>query len=555
MNKFISNFWNALSEYDFFIITPSSRLTFQGQRVYSSNFSKLMTILTMVLACMTFLYFGLNMIMRTNPQTAIGEQYYQIPESVDISNQNFFIAFGMQNATTGSVSDTESYYATEMSLIKKYKNSIETIPIPLKHCEDDDTPLDPDLAAYFVLNPIKDMWCVDDYGLLTLQGSQDNGFYEYFSIKLNTCIVGVGIECQTQDQIDSFFETNQFYMIFTTNTVDPLNYLAPVNTIGLAYSIPTSVQLKPLVSMIFQHMSITTDDGIIMSSTQTNKGIAKLDDKVYYLPRKSTEEPYLEISFNLDKVAKTYNRAYDKLQDVVASTGGSLKIILILVLLISRPIITFNFYRDLGNEYFDYELPDKKENYNLKIQKLNIGIFEYLFGRCKRKDQDLQVRKRSWDQAKLLLDVNLSLSQILNKFVELEKLKFLLLEKEQLVLFERIPKPVLSEFDNTTHRKSYLDYNENFFKIEKKGEHKEAFNFLKQKKNKTIIDTRVLQLVKPEIEFLEEKHFKNDDFKKSENVNQQLLATPKKNENKMIEISQVSLDAMRLDDKEGAEKK
>ena len=108
---------------------------------------------------------------------------------------------------------------------------------------------------------------------------------------------------------------------------------------------------------------------------------------------------------------------------------------------------------------------------------------------------------------------NLSLSQILEKIVELEKLKFLLLDQNQMVLFNYIPKPVISEdkenvsgenFDgikqNTFILKkdaSIKKWNENFmeqsFSIKKNNLYP-SYRRIAQKKNKTKIDEKILML-------------------------------------------------------------
>ena len=114
--------------------------------------------------------------------------------------------------------------------------------------------------------------------------------------------------------------------------------------------------------------------------------------------------------------------------------------------ILAKPVVIFNFYRELANEYFNYELKVTDGKIH-RHSPLRFNVCEYLSSIFWKNDPKAPttIKKLLFEESKQILNHNLSLSQILNKIVELEKLKFLLLDPNQLILFDYIPKPIISE--------------------------------------------------------------------------------------------------------------
>ena len=98
-------------------------------------------------------------------------------------------------------------------------------------------------------------------------------------------------------------------------------------------------------------------------------------DRALFYP-KNKRDPQVELFIQLGKVTKVYERIYDKLQDVLAQTGGSIKILLIFFAILASPVVHFNFYKDIANEYFDYEFEEKNI---IKKEPLKFGFFHYIY--------------------------------------------------------------------------------------------------------------------------------------------------------------------------------
>ena len=496
-----------LSSIDMFSILPSSRITFKNKDVYSTYIGQIFTIIVIFSSMATFIYFGMNMFLHTSPKTTISENYKAVPDYLNITKDNLFIAFGMQNIR-GSFTFDESIFIPKMSVILKNKTDIITeTPVKLKLCENSDLPNNPDLYAYFLTNPIMGMFCIADYYPVEMQGSLDSVLFEFTRIWIEPCNnVTNNNTCKTNDEIANFFNNNSFYMSYVPSNVDTLNYETPFNQHGDFYNIMTNYEQKTSIFFYFQDTYINTDDGVIFESFSTKRILNKASDKAFFYPKKEGD-PVLELFMQSGKVMISYERVYIKLQEVLAQTGGAIKMLLIFFVIIAKPIVHFRFYLDLGNAYFTYEYEEKNK---VKKDPLKFGIFQYFYSFFKDEDSDEVRKKKIFNRSKDILSNNLSLSQILNKIVELEKLKFLLLDQNHLILFESIPKPIISEI---SHEKKLLSikekkisivkkptlgkWNENFFQqtySPKRTNLKKAYKVIKEKAHKCDLDQRILEL-------------------------------------------------------------
>jgi len=287
--------------------------------------------------------------------------------------------------------------------------------------------------------------------------------------------------------------------------VNSLNYETPLDRHGNYYTVPANDQSKAQIYFFFQHLYVDTDQGIISKDVQSQLAMTKSDEKTYFVQIDSNLN-FIEVIFAVDKVVQYYERSYDKLQQVLAQTGGALQILTIAALILTRPIIYFNFFKDLGNEYYDFDILEKGSEKPVR-KKLQISFFEYLYSFLRVNDKELVAKRKIFDQSKGLLNQSLSLSEILSKISELDKLKFLLFDSDQLLLFECIPKPIIGAdylLKKPLDRRKNLCFsevrklNESFFQRKnnfKTQEIETAYQKLRDKRIKTEVDAKMLKVV------------------------------------------------------------
>ncbi|KAL4432690.1 hypothetical protein ABPG74_004983 [Tetrahymena malaccensis] len=208
------------------------------------------------------------------------------------------------------------------------------------------------------------------------------------------------------------------------------------------------------------------------------------------------------------------------------------------------------------------QMEDKlKENrFNDLITKetkcMKMNIWEYFkskifpFGDNKKKKKIIEY---SIDK----LYYNLDIFNILKKLVEVEKLKRLILDPEQLKLFDYIPKPtihsnlVLNSNPNQPEiKKSYevdVLYQDHRTEIQKVTDAFQAYKMIVNRQDHTILDEKIIQLLDPNLVsiFEAEDNLQNDNEKLQFN-NQPVIEQPKKNDfsqqPKKIQLQQINSD-------------
>lgn len=202
-----------------------------------------------------------------------------------------------------------------------------------------------------------------------------------------------------------------------------------------------------------------------------------------------------ELLIRLDRIKKSYQRKYDKIQDVLANLGGILQSIVFLGGVLINSIVEKRFLHKLAKEVFEFEEVVQKSSLAEKKRKKGIGIFKNNTKKDKKKEEHLI--KKGIEQINYKMD----LSFIMKKLLEIDKMKYILFEADQLFLFNMIPKPKIfsneqNDFDKkqTVHKYNKILMTKRTHKLNEKEINK--INSICSKMNKTQIDKKLIQLLK-----------------------------------------------------------
>ena len=187
----------------------------------------------------------------------------------------------------------------------------------------------------------------------------------------------------------------------------------------------------------------------------------------------------VQFDMKLDKVITTYIRNYDKIQNVLANIGGFLKALMIIANFLLQPFINLNFKLTLANENFHFKTrkiakkignnfinnsaPEDSHNPNseskhrlsqslLLTDKLKMSYFQYYFSFCRDNlaKQYKTLLKKGLNQ----IDYVMNISYIMRKLIEIDMLKVVLLDANQLAVFNNIPKPTISVSEKNEKEKT-----------------------------------------------------------------------------------------------------
>lgn len=300
---------------------------------------------------------------------------------------------------------------------------------------------------------------------------------------------------------------------------------------------------------------------------------------------------YISIYFKSDTKAKKINRKYSTFQDVMQMIGSFWSLFFSFFGVLSRALLKYKFPIKLANSLYifpgketkiagsDLQSPANAKNTRAKsklmriltrnrntlhdlstlrerqkIQKFKFSYWQFFKEIFKKKDGDYQV-KDIQDVVNRGLDIN----KILQTNLELEKLKHVLLTKEQETLFNFSMKPTFAMVQNESSI-NFLKYQQKVHK-KKKSLANFADNYLNQdlvksfgklKQEKNELSCKIISILDKDVSEVLEKHYQNrlkitnleeikdslnshDVWEKDENVINEIIVE-KENEIELVEI-------------------
>ena len=538
----------------------------ENQRKYTTVLGGLFSLIQIIVALFLFIALGSDMMHRTNPIVVLSEIYNQMPTKTIFSKYNYFFMLGMQ--LPGSFNQ---FYDPSIYNISLYididdninPNNSARIAIPVEHCTDDHVP--PDLLENFrsmAGGNFYDMACVakDLDGKLSIEGAYDAPLFTRFQLYITPCVNSSDAQiCKPQADIDAALSSGYFSLYSTDNIVDLREFENPGKKITRDYYVPTAYGLTKIITRWITTAHVSSDDGWIVNDERN------LDYEMFYsdsesfnlyVQNKNQTKILVDYVIRKTNYEKIYQRSYKKVQNVFAEMGGFLNICFLFFYVLAMPYVTSSYFDMMANKLYNFQIDDSKklekasQNNTKKLETMK-SIFNEIKsennGICKqhlpRKDyfqeqafqpKESPIQISLWEKIKNLLTRNRKINEkmqqrktgvqaflekiditfILNKFLEIEKLKILLLNEDQYHLFAFFPKPFITKrgkillncvnpFDkepSSPKRKSEIVSNMETFHKAKTV--RDAYNRINNKKDPNQIDEKLLELIDDDIKNL-----------------------------------------------------
>ena len=306
--------------------------------------------------------------------------------------------------------------------------------------------------------------------------------------------------CRSQADIDLIFNDGYFGSFRTTGVVDPGNYERPIQYNPMNFYTRVSLKTYVFIELSLQHNEIQTDSGFLMENINIMKGIAKSTER-----QSVTIDPVdmvFELLIRLDRTKRVFNRKYDKIQDVLANVGGVFNVLMLFGSILLGKILEINFSMELIKDIFEMRQNSVFESNSANNPQTNISHkFNGFYLSGKNYFKNLKKRWKILWIAKSQIDFKLDVTFLMNKLLEIEKIKYLLFNSDQLYLFDLIPRPKIF---NKNEGKPELEENlKNFYKTmvnKHYNNKKDSQNHQKKKKER----------ISQKIEVLLQKQCKNE---------------------------------------------
>ena len=367
MSKNFKQFSNNLMRVD--VIGPEikffneNKLGKRHQTIVGGIFS----VIVMALSVIVTIYFGLDLVIRTNPKAYQMVKFLDIVPKTVIGPAN--LDFAVKLNTQGEVmsEETLSYYA----ILKYFKNESASNPriiatYDMRPCvfERDfkqskdifiDYKDDIDVNYYCVgdmhLNgtgpavPQSDPNYITPYmdcGMESLKGDP-----VYFQVGVKRCVNSTenGNKCLSTEKINTYLGPESLYsVLLKNNNFDPSNYDHPVQEYA------SLVQGRPSPSTFsdnylnYVNIFFNTHDGFVLDSVDEMQSY-QLKDRVEIVSSNLVDNEFnpivFQLNFDQENTPTYYERYYLRVQEVLANIGGVLKALMLIAQIVNLFFYSF----------------------------------------------------------------------------------------------------------------------------------------------------------------------------------------------------------------------
>lgn len=376
---FFKNLKKNISKFDF--MTDSPNLRVEGRKSYQTTIGGLINLIVLILSFIGVIYFGLQMINKTEPivvQSAM-DGHSVGPYKIDKTGFNAFIGIEFPNWTyymNDKIYTVVGEVGTNIFDQKGGRQSYETESIECAPCSKFYTQEELNIEI-----SINNFWCFAP-NITSVEGYWGNRMSRVVTFAIHKCVNSTknNNHCFPEAEIDKLTQGGMVSM-FTTNAF--LNFNDPIkpveiklqnwwNSINLEFTYEYYYVLKELV--------FEDDTGFLLPSVDVSSHFYFENPLILYYGKRGSLLATIHLEGH--RLGTRIKRSYTKIQDVLTRIGGLLNALLVIATLIANTASEIEFYADsLFN--MKYQLANHKNielNTFLSNMQKYVGIPEAFNG-------------------------------------------------------------------------------------------------------------------------------------------------------------------------------
>ena len=355
---------------DIFGYIPS--LSIKNQLFYQTFFGGLLTLLIVLLAIITLIFFSQELFHRNSPSVNLSMEALNHPQRLNYFD-NFEFLIGIQNSSY-MTEINEKIFGAKGTLFKTILNESGTYniktdlnliscDIALSNSKNKELYSDLNLQGYYCLSN-------DQNEEPYIQEHWGNNEFSMIQIKFVDCNNKTG-NCASEEEIYDFLHSADlsFYMI--DNLVSTKNYGNPFSKVIKEKTLKVSDSYKVSIIQYLRHVRIESDDGLLFTTNHSKSSFA-LSDFTQDIVFDRDSSTFLTLSIELDNTLQKYQRKYYKLQDLAAQVGGVVNACFVVVALILKLYEKNSYFEYLINNFFEVRLGEFQKTIKLKSYRNNI---------------------------------------------------------------------------------------------------------------------------------------------------------------------------------------
>ena len=367
----------SISLLDFDIYSRRISFFYKNKEKIGSSLGIFLTILYAVISITLFLFYFIRTIRKDEVTASDSTIYPTAIPSIDINNNIFYLAFGLEHPTKFFRFIDEKIYHPEVLYVERYKESgqsvkkVETI-LNIERC--DVTKFGGEYQNLFQEEDIYNSYCLKDFNL-TLKGGFKFDKMSFIKINIYPCVNSTenNNHCKPQNEIDFYLTSGYFSILAKDIGLNPFNYSFP--TLPLVQDLYTVIDKSFRTEFIiyFGITEIDTDSGLFTTNIKKdiylkyinnyhNIFLVEDDD---YLSGKEILSAQIRLQDNI----YFQKRSYAKMSQVFSTTGGYMQVISTIFALISLLTKKISLEKKLLNSLFNFNIKNKKIILCVEYQK------------------------------------------------------------------------------------------------------------------------------------------------------------------------------------------
>ena len=388
----------------------SRRISFfyRGKEKITSKFGFVLTLLYIIISFIIFFYYFFRTISRKDFTASDSTIYTDDIPSININQELFNIAFGLEHPQKISRFIDETIYYPKVYYyenVKQNGNFVNKITKNIKAERCGNLKSENKFLDLLDKNELNNSYCLLDFNL-TLKGSYKYDEIGYIKISIFPCVNNSeNSNCKPKDIIDNFFNNNHFSILARDTALSPNNFSNPGIPILLNTYTSIDKNMKKDYIVKFALTEIETDLSFFTQDTRKDKYLKYIKDIDQFF---FVEPDYLlsgkeilTLTIRLDDNIYFQKRAYKKMAEVFATTGGYMQLLYTVFGLISLLTKKMNIEKKLLNSLFYFNIKQKKVILSIEYKKkLNYATSGSFKGKMFNDIKDIKEINKTNDKEK-----------------------------------------------------------------------------------------------------------------------------------------------------------
>ena len=353
---------------DFDLYSRRISFYYNNKEKFGTTFGFILTVLYIALSLIIFLIYFTRTLQRKEVRSADSTIYPNGIPSIDINNDIFYIAFGIEHPTKSTRFIDERIYYPEVLFIEKIKENGEFVikketTLNVERCSN--IKFGKNYQNLIARDELNNSYCLKDFNL-TLEGGTKYNVMSYIKINLYPCVNKTENNnyCKPKNIIDEHLTSTYFSILVKDIGFNPLNYSFPA--VPIIQYLHTSVDKSVLKEyiMYFGITEIDTDIGLFLNRVKKETYIKYMRDfHSFFFTDNEQENKGKEIftsQIRLEDTILFHKRTFTKMSEVFSLTGGYMQVISTVLALIALLTKKFSLEQKLLNCLFNFNIKQRK---------------------------------------------------------------------------------------------------------------------------------------------------------------------------------------------------